>query len=289
MSRRMTADPIKPEAKYGRKPGRVTAAIVLLLAASGVALSLMVVTRRVPSIVAGIPTQSSETTPKLTKEYIYAGGRLIAIEEAVTLPVPAPAGLSATASVSALGGPSITVSWTPPAGAAEQVDHYEVERKLSLTDQPPFTFNCNGPPCPDPSAVESQAYLYRVRAVYVGGSRSDFSNHDLAATFPFTDDPLNRNGVGTLIRARHFTELREAVNAIRNAAGLLPFNWSGTTPQRLGPQSRGLIYASHFNDLRANLSEALGRLGLPGPQFAPVVNGDRVTHQPVQQLRDLTR
>lgn len=86
------------------------------------------------------------------------------------------------------------------------------------------------------------------------------------------------------MKARHFTELREAINAMRTAVGLAPFQWSGAAPQ-----VSGAIYASHFNDLRANLFDALDQLDLPVPQFAAVAKDDPVTSEPIEQLRELTR
>jgi hypothetical protein len=159
-----------------------------------------------------------------------------------------------------------------------------VERKSSLTDAAPVSFNCPSSPCPDPSAAAGSVYLYRVRAVFAGGGASDFSNQDLAVTAVFFDDPLNPNGVRTKIRARHFTELCGAVNALRTAVGLAALNWS-----EAAPQTGGSIRASHYNDLRAGLAEALEKLGLPGPQSAPAVRGNAVTFKPVQELRDLMR
>jgi hypothetical protein len=85
-------------------------------------------------------------------------------------------------------------------------------------------------------------------------------------------------------QARHFTELPGAVNAVRTAAGLSPFN--ATEAQ---PQSRGATRASYYNDLRANPTEAPGKLGLPVPQSALAAKNDAVTYRPVQELRDLIR
>ena len=88
----------------------------------------------------------------------------------------------------------------------------------------------------------------------------------------------------TTIKAAHFNELRDAVNAVREAAGLPAFTWTAALPQ-----SGGAVRASHFNDLRTNLGEALARLSLPQPQSAPAAARRTVTHAPWQELRDLMR
>lgn len=190
-----------------------------------------------------------------------------------------PTGFLATAQP---GGGQVNLKWNSPASGG-QVNHYEVERKVSLADAAPVSFNCAASPCPDPSVTAGSIYIYRVRAVFANGL-SDFSNQDLAATTAFADDPLNPNSVRTPIRAKHFTELRDAINTLRTAVGLTILNWS-----EAAPQSGGSIRASHYNDLRAGLAEALGKLGLPGPLSAPTTRGNAVTFKPVQELRDLMR
>jgi hypothetical protein len=230
-----------------------------------------------------ITTSIISGTPRLSKEYIYAGDRMIAIEEDDSMSGSPPTGLVAKA----LGNPgasssSVKVEWTSPAGI---VDRYEVQRSQNIAG--PFTLlsaNSASPSFTDSNVTPNTTYLYRVRAVYAGGEVSPYSNIDIATTFAFADDPLNANGVRTTIRAAHFTQLREAVNSVRIAAGLLAFNWA--TQQ---PQVGGVIYASHLNDLRANLAEALNRLGLPPPKFSAITKGSPVTSDPVQQLRDLIK
>ncbi len=77
----------------------------------------------------------------------------------------------------------------------------------------------------------------------------------------FTDDPL-RPGA-TPVRAVHFTELRERIDALREAAGLDRFGWTdpvlraGVTPLRL----------VHLVELRSALEEAYGAAGRPVPRW----------------------
>lgn len=192
---------------------------------------------------------------------------------------PAPTGFLATAQPSS----QVLLTWSAPASGGTP-DHYEVERTLSLTDSAPYLFSCSTSPCPDSSALRDKVYFYRVRAVFASGGASAYSSQDLATTTVFADDPLNPNGTRTTIRALHFTQLRDSVNAVRVAVGLPIFNWSV-----FAPQSGGSIHANHYNDLRAKLGEALGKLGLPGPQSALASTGSPVTSKPVQELRDLMR
>lgn len=253
---------------------------VFLLVASAAALSRLGALRDGRgSAPATLPAEPVPSPPTLTKEYVYAGGRLVAIEEPAAATYPAPAGLLASAD--SASPTSVSVTWADAAGT---VDHYEVERRVSLTDANPYSFTCASQPCADPAASPSKVYLYRVRAVYAGGVASGYSNVDLATTFQFSDDPLNSGGQMTTIRSSHFTELRDAVNAVRDAVGLPAFSWTEAPPQ-----FGGLIRASHYNDLRANLAEALGRLGMPPPRSAPASSGDTVSYGPVQELRGLMR
>jgi hypothetical protein len=68
------------------------------------------------------------------------------------------------------------------------------------------------------------AYLVKVRAINSGGTQSAYTTPDLATTFVFTDDPLV---VGvTRAKSVHWTELRTAVNAVRQIAGLSPATWT---------------------------------------------------------------
>ena len=78
---------------------------------------------------------------------------------------------------------------------------------------------------------------------------------------PFTDDPL-QPGV-TPVRAVHFTELRERIDALREAAGLGRFRWTdavlrmGVTPVRL----------VHLTELRSALEAAYRTAGRSVPRW----------------------
>ena len=112
-----------------------------------------------------------------------------------------------------------------------------------------------------------------VRHVYEGGS---------TATPPkvtFSDDPL-QPGV-TIIKAVHLTELRNAVNAWRKAAGLAEITaWTDPSPAGL------TIKAVHILELRNALDPALRAFGRT-PSFSSGVSaGQPVRAIHFQELRD---
>jgi hypothetical protein len=183
-----------------------------------------------------------------SKEYIYAGGRLLATEEQTQGTSPSPTALAANATSTT----QVSLSWTAPATGS--VDHYQIERaqitgSFTLLNGNPTTTSFN-----DTTASSVTAYLYRVCAFDAAGNRSAYSNVDLATTIIFTDDPLS--AALTPIKAQHLTELRQAVNAVRVLAGLAAANWTDSSPTGV------TIKAMHIQELRNNLDQALGTLGL---------------------------
>jgi fibronectin type III domain protein len=229
------------------------------------------------------PLATANSAPlALSKEYIYAGDRLIATEEppgnGSTLPTPV--NLAATT----VSGYQINVTWTALAGS---VDHYQVERSQSV----------NGPYVrltPDPSTnafsdtgvTSGIAYLYRVRAVDASGRVSPESNIDLATAITFADDPLITfaeapTGANvTPIKAQHWTDLRVAVNAVRATAGLPQTAWSGVA------QPGASIQAAHLQELRSNLDQALSALGLTTSPYTDPTLSSSVSVKAVH-LREL--
>ena len=101
-----------------------------------------------------------------------------------------------------------------------------------------------------------------------------------APVLTFTDDPI-LPGV-TPIKAVHFTELRQRIDALRSAAGLLRFSWTdpvlraGVTPVR----------RVHLLELRSALSEAYEAAGRAAPRWtdaSPASTPIRAAH--VTELR----
>ena len=77
----------------------------------------------------------------------------------------------------------------------------------------------------------------------------------------FTDDPL-QPGV-TPVKAVHFTELRTRIDALRSAAGLLPFSWTDPVLRAGVTQVRRV----HLLELRSALAEAYSAAGRAAPRW----------------------
>lgn len=206
-----------------------------------------------PLALAPAPTGSFAANSP-SKEYIYAGGRLVATEEpSGNSSLSTPTAFSATA----ISNAQINLTWTAPSGI---VDHYIVERSQSAGGT--FTQLSPNPTTAsftDTTVTSGVAYLYRVKAVDSLGLITAASNLDLATAISFTDDPLVANS--TIIKAQHLLELRQAVDAVRLLAGLTAISWTDASPQGVA------IKKVHIEELRANLDQALQTLGLPTPSY----------------------
>lgn len=274
---------------WRRLAGKRAASIVLVLcvvaAASAAAIRWEPLRR-----VVGLPPLAASLSPQqqglpLSKEYVYAGGRLVATEEPTPVPAgPPPTNLVATTGTVAPPAATVNVSWSAPESGSPL--SYVVERKgaggqfqaVGLpVSAPTTTFN-------DTSATEGSAYLYRVKAVYAGGVSSVYSNTDLATAVAFTNDPL-QVGV-TAIYARHLTELRRAVDAVRTLAGVGLSSWQSNP----APAQGGLVLAAHYLELRTNLNPALAALGIaqmPADSTLAIGMPVRVAH--IQDVREAVR
>ncbi len=216
-----------------------------------------------------------------SREYIYAGSKLVAIEEG-----SGGSSLAAPASLEATGGAGVQVSieWLATPGA----DHYQVERSASFpVNFTPVSSNVASNSFTDSPPDSSRAYLYRVRAADASGNLSPPSNIDLATTVAFTNDPLQQQTpttTGTTIKADHLKELRQAVNAVRALVGLSPASWTHPDPE---PAQRRNIYLADVTELRSNLDAALSILGIQQPyQTDPNLSGGYVKAAHFQELRE---
>ena len=127
--------------------------------------------------------------------------------------------------------------------------------------------------------------LVTVTATDAGGSNTTATQSfavTVGAAGPFTDHPIVA-GV-TPIRAVHFTELRERIDALRAAWGLGPFAWTdrvltaGVTPMRL----------AHLLELRRALGAAYGAAVRPAPRWtdpAPAAGATPIRAAHVMELR----
>jgi hypothetical protein len=188
--------------------------------------------------------------------------------EATTPPLPppaVPAGLEAHATSST----AVMIRWNHVPDATS----YTVERRAAgLSFMPIATTSVDA--YLDSMVSPNAAYLYRVHANNDNGSSAD-SAADLATTVIFTDDPLIP--LATNIEATHVAELRFAVNALRELAGLTATSFPTGT----------FIAAAHVTQLRDALDAALSALGLPSGGYTDAI----ATNVPVravhfQELRE---
>jgi hypothetical protein len=186
---------------------------------------------------------------------------------------PTPPSPPSSLAANATAVPTILLTWLPIAGAT-----YEIARSTGLG-----VFEIVGTSATnnftDIAVVANTAYLYKVRAVDALGTRSAFSNLDLATTVTFTDDPLVAQS--TVVKALHITQLRTAVNAVRALAGLGAGSFTDPTLT-----SAIVIKAAHVTDLRGALDPARSNLGLPTVSYtdAPLA-GVAVKAIHLQELR----
>jgi fibronectin type III domain protein len=275
-----------------RRPGPRIVVAALLIASLFVAWTMLAYSGALDSVFPqkgdpkGPVSISSFNSNSPSKEYIYAGGRLIATEEPTGGGCASPSA-PGTPTATALSTTSVSVSWAPSSG----VDHYEVERRTG-SGSFAVVASVSGTSTTDTSGViADNAYLYRVRAFAdpSGSCPSAYSGVDLATTTSFTiDAPVN---VGSTIYAIHLLRLRTAVNAVRITAGLTTFDWGDSTPSpaTVAPAPGGNILKDQMQKLRNALNEArtAPAIGLPPQSYSnePLAAGIKVFANHILELR----
>lgn len=155
---------------------------------------------------------------------------------------------------------NVHLSWTEPLNMI--VDHYEVKRGSTLANLSTVYPNEHGTTKDDlglPSGVNT--WVYQVTAV--GTSATSYSNTGIATTIKFDDDPITP--FVTPIRAHHVEQLRQAIDAIRSAAGLTATNWTdGTSLLNV------VIKAQHVSQMQGQLDAALAQLSIPSNPYSPL-------------------
>jgi hypothetical protein len=263
MSRKKRAD--RKKIRRAKSYGKLSGIVVTAILGTATLVGLWAPTlgrRKIRSLFVSSPAPlPSPNNP--SKEYIYAGGRLIATEEPGT---GTPGTLAPPTSVAAdtISNVEIDISW----GASQNAHHYRVERASNLGGT--FTVldsNVTGTTYKDMSVGTSVgcnsndptstvcAFVYRVLAADAAGNLSVPSNVDLATAIKFEDDPLPANAE---VRAAHILQLRQAINAARAAANLGPAVWF---QQNIQPGSTTIL-AKDVEELRTALDQALERFGL---------------------------
>lgn len=291
-----TATPAAPRGVA--RPRWVAAALIAcaLLGAAFAATRIEPVRRAVgmrPLLATPAPQQGGL---QMAKENVYAGGRLVATEEpqpvATPTPTPTPTGNAPTGlTATATSASAVRLEWNAASGAIG----YVVERRSAPGAQPVETAtNSVAPNFDDTSlAPGDNSYLYRVKAVYVGGF-SDYGNYDLATTVPFTDGSLQ----GVFIKADHLKELRRAVRAVRIMAGRGEPTWSHADPVSSPANQRRSVFLADVTELRAQVDEALtaldAALGVqvffkPYPESPALVQYGQIYAAHFEQIRERVR
>ncbi|HEX5702346.1 MAG TPA: fibronectin type III domain-containing protein [Pyrinomonadaceae bacterium] len=211
-----------------------------------------------------------------SKEYIYAGGKLVATEAPVTLLAPTNV---AALTLSNENPARVSISWTATPGA----DHYQVERTTNLGgNYTVVNSNVATTTFTDNTVTSVTAYLYRVRAVDGGGNLSPYSNLDVATAITFTDDTIVTGS--TLVKAAHINELRQAVDAVRATANLGAANWGAAITAGVTT-----VQADHIQTLRTNLDQARGALSLSACSYTNVGVGFLIQKNHIDELRQCVR
>jgi hypothetical protein len=174
----------------------------------------------------------------------------------------------------------VRVTWTASTSAAG-ISSYLIQRtRAGLI----HTYTTNGAVTAweDPTAVAGNAYFYRVQAKDSNLAYSGLSEPEIASFRVFTDEPIqlpNVNG-GTPIRGVHISELRQAIDAVRIAAGL-PAAWSSYAP------ATGAIDDAHLTQMRDRLNEARILIALDAVTFTNgVAAGWSIKGSSIRELRD---
>jgi hypothetical protein len=160
-----------------------------------------------------------------SKEYIYAGGKLIATEEPAAAP-PVPTGVVAIPSGTAT---TISVRWSASPGAVS----YTVQRRTTVNDPNPMTLpTTTTNSLTDNVPTGGMTYLYYVSANGPGGISSAYSTltptsfATAISFFSFTGSSAPPLAAGSVIYAVHINTIRNAIDAVRHAAGLQPFSYN---------------------------------------------------------------
>jgi hypothetical protein len=152
---------------------------------------------------------------RVTSNCATADSDILVVDPPSATPV-APTSLTAAAS-----GTSVVITWS----AAANAEAYHLERKVTgqawievaatpVSANPPTTLTDGAPPLTDDGIA-----VYRVRASK-GSLFSPYSPLDFAHPKPFTDNIISTTI--TTVQAVHLIEIRKAINAIADAAGLAP-------------------------------------------------------------------
>lgn len=156
--------------------------------------------------------------------------------------------LAATASSS-----EVALSWSAAAGATSYAvmrsDHNAPFVTMTTTSNLFST---------DASVAAGTGYRYQILALANGPVSLGYSNVELVVPFAWTDPSP---GIGTIVKAVHFTELRSVTNAARAALGWNALTFSGTIA--VGQT----VLRSHLIDLRAAVDAVHAGAEMPAVSY----------------------
>lgn len=243
--------------------------------------------------IAGATSSTLQVTPTAQTAYwVRVTNSCGSADSDIVVAVPrpaAPANVVATAN----GTTTVTVTWTAASGA----NNYEVQRKivgadwtpagtvhsgsLSFTDTPPVT--AGGMVIYRVLSTAGSAYLPPGNPAYSAPSNMDFANLK-----PYTNDPLAGPPNRTAIQAQHIVELRQAVNALCDAAGSARL-FTDAEVQLSALQNQPADDA-HYTVLMVRINNIRGTLGIAPASFrtAPAA-GLLITVADLDDLRNALR
>ena len=176
----------------------------------------------------------------------------------------------------------MSITWNAPSGATPARYHvYRTTNNITYVQVNGET--TTGISYTDASVSGGAAYLYKVRSVDASGNESVDSNKGLATTVVFSDPTITVGS--TLIKARHITELRTAINAVRVLAGLSAFAFTDSTITA----SFTTVNRIHVIELRAALDAARVTLGMAALTYTDatiIVRATRIRAAHITELRN---
>lgn len=178
----------------------------------------------------------------------------------------APENLTATA----VSTTQVSVSWSPVSAATT----YDV---LRSSNNGPYTLvgSTISTNFIDSGRSPNTTYVYKVRGAR-DGVAGPLSEPELATTILFTDPTVTP---ALRVKAAHIVELRNAVNAVRAAAGLPPTSFTDPTL----PGAR--IKAVHLTQLRDGLAAARTLLGVSALPGLALGSGSTISSYSLTALR----
>jgi photosystem II stability/assembly factor-like uncharacterized protein len=172
----------------------------------------------------------------------------------------------------AVAASTIQVTWQAVSGAMS----YEVLRRAN--DSYAVIGTTSSLILSDTSASPGTAYLYKVRALGLAGAGSPDSAPDLGTAIVFTDPSLVAGT--TRVKFVHLSQLRDAVQAVRQLAGLTPASFSATAGVGMP------VSFVHLMEVRNYLNHARTVLLLPGLTFSSASDGTLIRAVDFAELRN---